>query len=136
MVRLDEEAGALVVLHFRQPYEAADEEAYIAALEEIGARSGPFRLMTVFGGGRALSQAGERRQALWFKASRARLDRLCLACAIVRPNAGEEMARVFRRLWSFPILATPDEREARAFLAGHALPPSADIAEPSGAERP
>lgn len=110
-----------MVLRFLKPYGAQDEEDYLAALEAVGALRRPFLLMTVFGGGPALSRAGERRQALWFKATRAHLDRLCRACAIVRPNAGEEMARVFRRLWSFPLIATPDEGEARAFLSGHAV---------------
>lgn len=121
MVRLDEEEGALVVLRFHQPYGPDDEAAYLAALDKVGAVRRPFLLMTVFGGGPALTRAGERRQALWFKASRAHLDQLCRACAIVRPNAGEEMARVFRRLWSFPLIATPDEAEARCFLSGHSL---------------
>ncbi|MBB6305819.1 hypothetical protein [Xanthobacter tagetidis] len=124
MVRLDEEPGSLLVLRFHQPYGAGDEEAYLASLDAIAAHEGPFRLMTVFGGGPALSRAGERSQALWFKATRARIDGLCRACAIVRPNAGEEMAQVFRRLWSFPLIATPDEAEARAFLARHAGSPS------------
>jgi hypothetical protein len=124
MVRLDEEPGSLLVLRFHQPYGEGDEAAYLAGLDAIAAHEGPFRLMTVFGGGPALSRAGERAQALWFKATRTRIDGLCRACAIVRPNAGEEMAQVFRRLWSFPLIATPDEAEARAFLARHGGSPS------------
>lgn len=124
MVRLDEEPGSLLVLRFHQPYGEGDEAAYLAGLDAIAAHEGPFRLMTVFGGGPALSRAGERAQALWFKATRARIDGLCQACAIVRPHAGEEMAQVFRRLWSFPLIATPDEAEARAFLARHGGSPS------------
>lgn len=122
MVRLDEEAGDIVVLRFHQPYGADDEAAYLAALEAVGQRTQPFVLMTLFGGGGILSPAGERSQALWFKATRARLDQVCRACAIVRPDASEDMVRVFSRLWSFPLMATADEAAARAFLAGHAAP--------------
>lgn len=117
MVRLDEEAGGLVTLRFHQPYEDADEAAYLAALEALAVRGAPYVLLTVFGGGPGLSRAGERAQALWFKRSRGAMEQNCRACAIVRPSAGEEMAAVFRRLWSFPIIATPDEEEARLFLA-------------------
>lgn len=117
MVRLDLEPGGLVVLRFEAPYQERDEGDYLAALERLSAAPEPFVLLTLFSGGRALSQAGERAQALWFKRSRAVMDRTCRGCAIVRPQAGEEMAAVFRRLWSFPILATPDEARARAFLA-------------------
>lgn len=117
MVRLDNEAGGLVTLRFHQPYEATDEADYLAALETLAMRSEPFVLLTVFGGGPGLSQAGERAQALWFKRSRGAMQQNCRACAIVRPNASDDMAAVFRRLWSFPIHATPDEGEARHLLS-------------------
>ncbi|QJP13104.1 hypothetical protein G3545_05230 [Starkeya sp. ORNL1] len=117
MVRLDNEAGSLVTLRFHQPYADADEADYLAALETLAALTEPFVLLTVFGGGPGLSQAGERAQALWFKRSRGAMQHKCRACAIVRPNASDDMAAVFRRLWSFPIHATPDEGEARRMLS-------------------
>lgn len=118
MVSLDEEGG-LMVLRYHRPYTVADELDYLAALDDLALRAGPYGLLTIFGGGPALSSAGERAQALWFKRTRERVDAACVACAIVRPNATEAMAATFRRLWSFPILATPDEEEGRRFLAGH-----------------
>ena len=115
MVHLDAE-GTVVTLRFHAPYADGDERAYLDALEAIGAIERPFALMTVFGGRGGLSQPGEREQALWFKRTRARMDRLCLALAIVRPDASPEMATVFRKLWSFPVFATTDEEEARQRL--------------------
>jgi len=124
MVSLDFEAGGIVALRFLPPYLEADERAYLNALGEIGRHEQPFGLLTVFGGGRALSQAGEREQALWFKATKARVGRLCRACAIVRPDASEKTAEVFRRLWPFPIVAEREEEAARAFLAAHMKDPA------------
>ena len=117
MVRLDIDVGALVTLRFQHPYAPDDERAYLDALQSIGHIEEPFVLLTIFGGGPGLSQAGEREQALWFKATRARLDARCRAMAIVRPGASDTMAAVFRKLWSFPIIATEDEAEGRAFIA-------------------
>jgi hypothetical protein len=119
MVSLDIDAEAVVTLRFLPPYQPQDERAYLDALEAIGAREAPYTLLTVFGGGRALSQAGEREQALWFKRTRERVSRACRACAIVRPDASETTAEVFRRLWPFPIVAEREEAAGRAFLLGH-----------------
>ncbi|MGX5734997.1 hypothetical protein [Bosea thiooxidans] len=120
MVSLEIDTDAVVTLRFLPPYEVGDERAYLDALHAIGRREEPYTLLTVFGGGRALSQAGEREQALWFKATRGRVSRYCLACAIVRPDAEENTAEVFRRLWPFPIIAERDEAAGRAFLLNHA----------------
>ncbi len=119
MVSLDIGADAIVTLRYMPPYVEEDERAYLNALAEIGRLDAPFALLTVFGGGRALSQAGEREQALWFKATRAHVGRLCRACAIVRPDASEKTAETFRRLWPFPIIAERDENDGRAFLLRH-----------------
>jgi hypothetical protein len=93
----------------RRPIEAEnDERAYLDALAELGRREEPFLLLTIFGGGGKLSQAGEREQALWFKATRAQFGALCGACAIVQARgATEQMAETFRRLWPFPISLEP-----------------------------
>jgi hypothetical protein len=119
MVSLESDGDTIVTLRFVPPYEAGDERAYLEALAELGRREEPFLLLTVFGGGGKLSQAGEREQALWFKATRARFGRLCGACAIVRPGATEQMAETFRKLWPFPISLEADEPAARAFLLRH-----------------
>ncbi|SEG78096.1 hypothetical protein [Bosea lathyri] len=119
MVSLDIDADAIVTLRFMPPYEAEDERAYLDALAEIGRREEPFLLLTVFGGGRGLSPAGEREQALWFKATRVRFSQHCRACAIVRPDASERTAETFRKLWPFPICAEREEAVGRAFLLGH-----------------
>ncbi|MCP4564643.1 MAG: hypothetical protein GY873_03050 [Bosea sp.] len=119
MVSLDSDADGIVTLRFAPPYADNDERAYLDALAELGRRQEPFLLLTVFGGGRKLSQAGEREQAIWFKRTRAQFGALCGACAIVRPGATETMADVFRRLWPFPISLETDEAAARAFLLKH-----------------
>lgn len=119
MVSLDIGADLIVTLRFLPPYRDEDERAYLDALAEIGRQERPFALLTVFGGGRGLSQAGEREQALWFKATREQVGRLCRACAIVRPDASEKTAETFRKLWPFPIIADRDEATGRAFLLQH-----------------
>jgi hypothetical protein len=119
MVSLEADADGIITLRFLQPYRDEDERAYLDALVEIGRQDKPFALLTVFGGGRGLSQAGEREQALWFKATRANVGRLCRACAIVRPDASEKTAETFRKLWPFPIIADRDEAVGRAFLLRH-----------------
>jgi len=119
MVSLDIDADAVVTLRFMPPYQPQDERDYLDALHRIGKRQEPYTLLTVFGGGRALSPAGEREQALWFKATRERVSLFCRACAIVRPDASETTADIFRRLWPFPIVAEREEAAGRAFLLLH-----------------
>ncbi len=109
-----EETDGLVVLRYLGPPLPGDEAAYLDALERIGARTSPFALILVFGGIGKLSPAGERAQNLWFKRTRAGLDRLCRGLVIVRPGVTEAGADVFRRLWRFPIRIAPDEAAARA----------------------
>lgn len=119
MVRLEAEAGGIVTLVYQPPYGAGDEGDYLAALDRIGRWPGPFVLLAMLGHGEHLSAAGERTQALWFKATRETMNRHCRALAIVRDPAGPRMAEVFGRLWTFPILATTDEAVARRFLEGY-----------------
>lgn len=119
MVRLEAEPAGLLTLRFGPPYAEEDEGAYLAALEAIGGAVGPFALLAVFGGRGRLSPAGERAQALWFKATRHRLDERCRALAIVRPGEPGGGAAIFGRLWSFPVTVQESEAAARAFLAHH-----------------
>ncbi len=119
MVRLETEAGGIVTLGYHLPYGTDDERDYLAALDRIGRWPQAFALLAVLGHGGHLSAAGERTQALWFKATREAMNRQCRALAIVRPEAGPRMAEVFGRLWSFPILVTADEAAARTFLEGY-----------------
>jgi hypothetical protein len=119
MVDLDI-AETLLTLRFLPPYAETDERAYLDALVMIGAHPAPFELLTVFGGFGKLSAAAEREQALWFKATRARMTQTCRAVAIVRPGSEEKMQATFRRLWSMPLIVVEDENVARAFLARHA----------------
>lgn len=109
-----EETDDLVVLRYLGPPQAGDEAAYLDALERIGVHAGPFALILVLGGVGKLSAAGERAQALWFKRTRADLDRRCSGLVIVRPGFTEGGAEVFRRLWRFPIRIAPNEASARA----------------------
>lgn len=119
MVRLEASPGGIVTLGYHPPHGADDEARYLAALDRIGAWPQAFALLAVLGHGGHLSPTGERAQALWFKATRQAMNRQCRALAIVRQAAGPRMAEVFGRLWSFPILVTPDEGAARRFLGGH-----------------
>jgi hypothetical protein len=118
MVDLDI-AGSLLTLRFLPPYADTDERAYLDALACVGKHEAPFELLTVFGGGRKLSVAGEREQALWFKATREHIATRCRAVAIVRPGANKKMQETFQKLWPMPLVAMEDENEARAFLARH-----------------
>lgn len=117
MVKLEAEGGDLLTLRFGPPYAPGDEDAYLGALEAIGARAAPFALLAVFGGRGRLSPAGERSQALWFKRARAGMEARCRALAIVRPGEPGRSAEVFGRLWSFPVTVAASEAEGRAFLA-------------------
>ncbi|MFC7477783.1 hypothetical protein ACFQS7_25760 [Dankookia sp. GCM10030260] len=118
MVQLEAEPAGILTLRFGPPYAADDEPAYLAALEAIGGHERPFALLAIFGGRGRLSPAGERAQALWFKATRHQLDRRCRALAIVRPGDPGGSASVFGRLWAFPVGVCETEAEGRAFLAG------------------
>jgi len=118
MVELDRH-GRLLTLRYLPPYRDLDERAYLDALIEIGRHECAFALLVIFAGGGGLSRAGEREQALWFKATREHFQRQCRALAIVRPDANPRMLETFRRLWSMPLTATSDEQAARHFLTRH-----------------
>jgi hypothetical protein len=119
MVSLDQGADGIVTLHFVPPYGAEDERAYLDALDTIGRLEGPFALLTVFGGQGGLGREGDRAQALWFKATRQRMNAACRGLAMVRPGATEATAATFQKLWTFPVCIAPDEDAARAILRRH-----------------
>jgi len=120
---LFEQRGALVTLRFEPPYAPDDERGYLAALDRIGDCPPGFALLAVLGGGARLSREGERAQALWFKATRARVNSNCRAIAMVRPGASGRMTEIFGRLWNVPLAAFTDEQSARDFLAQHGAGP-------------
>ncbi|WP_204268177.1 hypothetical protein, partial [Escherichia coli] len=66
------------------------------ALGTIGRLDERYALLALFGGGGKLSPAGEREQALWYKATRDRMNRHCRGIAMVRPGATAETAAVFQ----------------------------------------
>lgn len=106
----------IIVLRFLPPYRETDERAYLDALAVLSSITAPFALLTIFQGGRKLSVAGEREQALWFKASRAHMNAHCRGLAIVRPAAAPRMKAAFSKLWRFPVEIFQEEVEAWAYL--------------------
>ena len=112
-----EDNGGVITLRFHEPYEEGDEARYLAALAAVEAREDVFSMLTIIGTAGHFSADGEREQALWFKRSRPKMNRLCRAMAVVRPHVSDHMRSVFTKLWEFPVLITTDEAEARAFLA-------------------
>ncbi|MBP0446321.1 hypothetical protein J8J14_16225 [Roseomonas sp. SSH11] len=119
MVVLDEAPDGVVTLRFGPPDAPDDEVDYFRALDRIAQWPVPFALITVFAARGKLSPEADRNQALWFKATRARLNETCRALAIVRPGDPARSAQVFGKLWSFPVAVFEDEAEAQAFLAPH-----------------
>ncbi|QCI64782.1 hypothetical protein [Phreatobacter stygius] len=119
MVELDQGADGVVTLRFLPPYGDNDERAYLDALGLVGRLDRRYALLTVFGGGGKLSAAGEREQALWFKATRDQMNRCCAGIAMIRPGATEATAAVFQRLWPFPVSLVSDEAAGRAVLRAH-----------------
>ncbi|WP_426954218.1 hypothetical protein [Muricoccus radiodurans] len=120
MVILEDEPSGIVTLRFAPPDAPGDEADYLAALRRIGERDRPFALLTVFTARGKLSPAADRESALWFKATRAHLNAICRALAIVRPGDPARSAEVFGKLWTFPVGVYEVEAEGRAFLAPHA----------------
>lgn len=102
-----------------EPAREDDAERYIAALHAVTALEEGFALLVELAVPILLSPEQKKAQNLWYKASRERLNRACVACAIVRPTVDEEMQRTFQGLFAFPLLATRDRAEAQAFLARH-----------------
>lgn len=119
MVTLEITIEQPVLLRCQAPFSISDGQEYLSALERIASLTQPFVLMTIFQGRMAFSREIDRGQALWFKRSRQSMNRHCCALAIIRADAHEEMAAVFRRLWDFPIIATPDEQAGWAFVTAH-----------------
>jgi len=111
--------GALVSLLAETPADPADGERYVEALGRISLEREPFVLLVDIGIEIALSDAQRKAQNLWYKAERERLEKVCRACALVRPAADETMQRVWQSLFGFPVLVTYSRAEADAFLSGY-----------------
>ncbi len=116
MVDLEMNPNGLVTLRYHMPYVDEDERSYLDSLHHIGRIEEPFVLLCMFGDGRSLSPAGEREQALWFKANRATMRERCKAIAIVRDKVTPQSVEVFRKLFEVPLIGARDEREAKHFL--------------------
>lgn len=108
-----------LTLAIGKPAEKDDCERYLAALETVSNRELPFFLLVDVENELALSQHHRKAQNRWYKANRERMDRLCLAAAIIRLRPTAEAQRAFRSLWRFPLLVTGDRDEAEAFLSLH-----------------
>ena len=112
--------GALVSLLAKAPADPADGGAYVEALGSLSLEQEPFVLLVDIGIEIALSDAQRKAQNLWYKAERARLEKTCRACALVRSAVDETMQRVWQSLFGFPVLVTRSRAEADAFLSGYA----------------
>ncbi|MFN4277868.1 MAG: hypothetical protein ACK4FJ_16360 [Ferrovibrio sp.] len=113
-----ETAGAPVyILRFIGSFDAADEAAYLAALDDLVMRPPGFVMVLVFGNSNRMSPEGYRAMALWFKRHRDDLGRLCLGLARVRPDS--DPATIddanFRKAMPFPTVVLRSEAEAMAW---------------------
>jgi hypothetical protein len=112
--------GALVSLLAEAPADPADGGAYVEALGRLSLEQEPFVLLVDIGIEIALSDAQRKAQNLWYKAEHDRLEKVCRACALVRPAVDANMRRVWQSLFGFPVLVTRSRAEADAFLSGYA----------------
>lgn len=112
--------GALVSLLAEAPADPADGGAYVEALGRLSLEQEPFVLLVDIGIEIALSDTQRKAQNLWYKAEHERLEKVCRACALVRPAADANMQRVWQSLLGFPVLVTRSRAEADAFLSGYA----------------
>lgn len=121
----DDSAWPVLRLSFAGGLDAADEAAYLAALdalaERLATRPEAFVLVARMDGARPLSPPGRKRQALWFKRQRQPLARFCRG--FVRLRAGVAPAHfgpahfgneAFARALPFPLRHAESEDEAMA----------------------
>lgn len=96
-----------------------DDTAYAEALAALTTRQKPFglvNLVDICGGSAILSL--RRRQAIWFKAERDKLARLCVGLVRVRPKLApaqleeDKLARVL----PFPTALVTNEREGQRLI--------------------
>ncbi len=97
----------------------ADDDAYAAALATLTARRRPFglvNLVDICGGSAILSL--RRRQAIWFKAERDKLARLCVGLVRVRPKLSPAHAEEDKlaRVLPFPTALVTNEREGQRLI--------------------
>ncbi|WP_342640417.1 hypothetical protein [Rhodoligotrophos ferricapiens] len=111
--------GMVLTLTVSPPRSDDDQGSYLAALDEIAAKATPFGLLVAFRTSLDLAHEQRKAQNLWFKTSRARMNALCRAVAIVRRDANPQMQQTFASLWNFPVLVTDNVQAAQTFLAAH-----------------
>lgn len=120
MFTCDETAWPVLRFSFEGGLDAADEAAYLAALDALAARlaerSGDFVLVARMDGASPLSPPGRKRQALWFKQHRDLLGRFCRG--FVRLRGGTAPAGfgndALARALPFPLRHAESEDEAMA----------------------
>ena len=115
---------AIVRLEFAGGMSAADEAAYLDTLDRLSMRDAPFVVVALMDGRNPLSPYSRKRQALWFKGSRAHLGAWCRGLVrvprgIARASLGDE---ALARALPFPLAHAASEAEglriARRLLAG------------------
>jgi hypothetical protein len=111
---VEERPPGIVRLAFAGGMSAADEAAYLRALDELSKRTEPFVVVAVLDGRTPLSPAGKKAQALWFKRSRGHLGQVCrglirVPMPDVRADPGGE---ALERALPFPLVHAASEAEA------------------------
>ena len=114
MFAIEESSPGVVRLTFAGGLSAADEEAYLDTLEKLSQRATPFVVVALMDGHNPLSPHGRKRQAQWFKRSRARLADHCRG--LVRVPSGDAHAgfgdEALARALPFPLAHASSEEDA------------------------
>ena len=123
MFAVEEASPGIVRLAFAGGISVADEAAYLEALDRLSTRASPFVVVALMGGRNPLSPEGKKRQAVWFKRSRAHLRTWCRGLVRVPGGGAHDPggARLAAAL-PFPLADAASEadamRIARRLLAG------------------
>jgi hypothetical protein len=114
MFDYDTTGKPVYVMRFVGSFDAADESAYLAALEDIVMQPSGFVMILVFANTNRMSPEGYRNMALWFKRHRDSLGKMCRGMVRVRPDTdpGEVDDTNFRKAMPFPTIVLRSEAEA------------------------
>jgi hypothetical protein len=104
---------AIVLLEFSGGMSVADEAAYLDTLDRLSTRKTPFVVVALMDGRNPLSPEGKKRQALWFKRSRAHLQTYCRGLVRVPGGSAQDPggARLAAAL-PFPLAHATSRAEA------------------------